>query len=229
MNLMSRKIVFFCKKYKPLTGRVARVIGRMLKNPKSEIKLQFWNIRDKLFVRKVVSKGDVYYKHKGQLYPEFLTGGNAAVFIYKTAKLYCRGKGLDIGPGKWPLDGAIPIENDEDQNAYNLDSFKLNSLDYVFSSHCLEHLERWKEALSLWIRKLKVGGILFLYLPHKSMKMWRPGGPWARHHHVWIPTVEKINSFLTQNGMEIVDYNPDRDEAWSFHIVAKKLKKTSFK
>ena len=124
---------------------------------------------------------------------------------------------------RMPIEGAIPIENFEGQNAYRLDDFEDNSLDYVFSSHCLEHLERWKDALYLWVKKLKVGGILFLYLPHESMKMWRPGGPWVRHNHLWIPTVEEIIPFLSENGVQILDYNPRRDEAWSFHIVARKL------
>jgi SAM-dependent methyltransferase len=203
-------------------NRVLRVTRRIIKNPFFEIKWQCWNVRDLIFLRKVVKGGNIYYRFRGELYPESLTGGNAAAFIEETAKLYCHGKGLDIGPGKWPLKGAISVENGNDQNAYNLDRFEDNSLDFVFSSHCLEHLKRWEDALSVWIRKLKAGGILFLYLPHESMKMWRPGGPWARHHHVWIPTVEKIHPFLKQNGMEILDYNPDKDQAWGFHIVAKK-------
>lgn len=211
-----------CKNPWKLPSKIKRTIIRFIGNPLFELKWQYWNVRDLLFVRKVVREG-TYFKFLGELYPEFLKGGDAASFICETAKLYCHGKGLDIGPGKWPLKGAIPIENGEDQNAYKLDSFEDSSLDYVFSSHCLEHLKRWEDALSLWIRKLKTGGVLFLYLPHESMKMWRPGGPWVRHHHLWIPTVEKINPFLKQNGMKILDYNPDKDEAWGFHIVAKKL------
>jgi SAM-dependent methyltransferase len=203
--------------------KIKRTINRFIENPLFELRRQYWNVRDLIFVRKVVRGGSLYFKFRGEFYPEVLTGGNAAAFIYETTKLYCHGKGLDIGPGKWPLKGAIPVENEENQNAYNLNRFEDNSLDFVFSSHCLEHLKRWEDVLSLWIKKLKVGGILFLYLPHESMKMWRPGGPWARHHHVWVPTVKKINPFLKKKGMEILDYNPGKDEAWGFHIVAKKL------
>lgn len=211
-----------CNSLKVLPNKIKRTINRFIENPLFELRRRFWNLRDMIFVRKVVN-GGIYYKYRGELYSESLMGGNAASFIYETAKLYCDGKGIDVGPGKWPLKGAIPVENEKEQNAYNLDRFEDNSLDFVFSSHCLEHLKRWEEALYLWIRKLKAGGILFLYLPHKSMKMWIPGGPWARHHHVWIPTVEKINPFLRQNGLEILDYNPDKDEAWGFYIVAKKF------
>lgn len=211
-----------CEKLKALFHKIKRTITRFVGNPLFELRRQYYNVRDLILVRKVVS-GDVYFKFRGDLYPEVLKGGNAAAFICETAKFFCHGKGLDIGPGKWPLKGAIPVENEEDQNAYNLGRFEDYSLDFVFSSHCLEHLKRWEDALSTWIRKLKAGGILFLYLPHESMKMWRPGGPWARHHHVWIPTVRMINPFLKQNGMDIVEYNPGKDDAWGFHIVAKKL------
>lgn len=211
--------------HKKYAHRLLRVITRGLQNPICEVKWQYWNLRDKLFVRKI---GE-YYKYQGEMYPEYLMHGNAAKFIHDKAKKYCRGRGLDIGAGKWPFEGAIPIEDEEDQNAYNLDDFEDNSLDYIFSSHCLEHLERWKDALKLWIRKIKVEGILFLYLPHESMKMWRPCGPWARHHHVWIPTVDKIKPFLIENGMEMLDFNSDKDEAWGFHIAAVKSEASAHK
>ncbi|MFA4981714.1 MAG: methyltransferase domain-containing protein [Candidatus Omnitrophota bacterium] len=170
----------------------------------------------------IYKNGDMYYKYKGDLYPEYLNKGNASSFIVDKAKQYCIGKGIDIGADAWPLPGAIPILNEEHQNAYKLDNFPDNSLDYVFSSHCLEHLDKWQAALKLWIKKIKQQGILFLYLPHKSMKMWNRGGPWVGYGHKWIPTAEVVNKFLKKNGMEIIEYNPSKDKYWSFHIVAKK-------
>jgi predicted SAM-dependent methyltransferase len=92
----------------------------------------------------------------------------------------------------------------------------------VFSSHCLEHLSRWQDALRLWVRKLKPGGILFLYLPHESMKMWRRCGPWVGLGHQWIPTHEVVVRFLGDLGLEIVEFNPGRDSYWSFHVVGRR-------
>jgi SAM-dependent methyltransferase len=199
-----------------------RALARGLRDPIAEVRRQYWNVRDFLFVRKV---GEHYF-YRGERYPAYLAQGNAAQFIRDEALKYCRGRGLDIGAGEWPLDGAIPVENSHAANAYNLSAFDDNSLDYIFSSHCLEHLTRWEEALALWIQKIKVGGILFLYLPHESMKMWRPGGPWVRDHHVWIPTAQQLIPFLENCGMSILDHNPGRDHAWSFHLVAKKIENT---
>jgi SAM-dependent methyltransferase len=198
-------------------------IKRAVKNP-LEILPYFIVLSKRAQVKQIKKDGQVFYKYKGTLYPEYLNKGNAMSFILDKARKYCRGKGIDIGAGNFPFPGAAPIENNENQNAYNLDNFLDGSLDYVFSSHCLEHLKRWQDALKLWSSKLKIGGILFLYLPHESMQLWRPWGPWVFNSHKWIPTYEVINAFLADNGMEIMDYNPEKDMYWSFYIVARKIK-----
>lgn len=196
-------------------------IKKLLKDPKRILIRLLWLIRQ-VPVKKVKKDGKIFYKYKRELYPEYLNKGNAIAFIVDKAKEYCKGKGIDVGADIWPLPGAIPIQEEEHQNAYRLDKFSDNSLDYLFSSHCLEHLDRWQDALSLWIAKLKKGGILFLYLPHKSMLLWRPGAPWVGNFHKWSPTYKVIKNFLEGKGMEILDYNNDKDEYWSFYIIAKK-------
>jgi len=197
-------------------------IKEVVKNP--NLILQYFLVLvKKIQVKRVEKNGHVFYKYKRDFYPEYLNKGNACSFILDKAKHYCQGKGIDVGADIWPLPGAIPILNKENQNAYKLDNFLDCSLDYVFSSHCLEHLVKWEEALSLWIRKLKINGILFLYLPHKSMRLWNPGGPWVGLEHKWIPTFEVINKFLMNNGMVLIEHNSDKDAYWSFHIVAKRV------
>jgi len=42
--------------------------------------------------------------------------------------------------------------------------------------------------------------------------------------HKWIPTYEVLTEFLSNQGIEIIEYNPDRDEYWSFHVVGRKIK-----
>lgn len=205
-----------------ISQKISRIVARGIQDPRSELKRQYWNIRDLFFVCKINDR----HWYLWNSYPDYLAHGNAAQFIQEKASQYCHGKGLDIGGGKWPLKGAILVDDNQDMNAYNLSGFVDNSLDYVFSSHCLEHLMRWEEALTLWIRKIKVGGVLFLYLPHESMKMWRPGGPWVRENHVWVPTIDKLIPVIERNGMRILSYNSDRDEAWSFHIVAEKAEES---
>lgn len=178
-----------------------------------------WN---RLQVRKVAVSSKVYYKYRGALYPDYLNQGNATAFIAERALKYCRGVGLDIGAEGQPLTGATPIRNERFQNPYSLGAFPDSSLEYVFSSHSLEHLDRWREALRLWIRKLRPGGFLVLYLPHESMMMWRRCGPWVGMAHKWTPTYQVLLPFLEDRNMKIVEYNPGRDVYWSFHIVARR-------
>ena len=175
-------------------------------------------------VKRIEKDGKVFYKYRGFPYPGYLKKGNAVSFILDKTKQYCRGRGIDVGADRWSLPGAIPVQNEKHQNAYKLDNFPDSSLDYVFSSHCLEHLDRWQYALRLWIEKLRINGILFLYLPHESMPLWHPGGAWVNDAHKWIPTYEIVNNFLIDNGVEVIEYNPQKDKYWSFHIVAKKIR-----
>jgi len=194
---------------------------KVIKNPK----IVLWRIKygiAGIIVRQVEKDGQIFYKYKGELYPEYLKKKKAAPNIFATAKKYCQGQGIDIGAGDCPFLGSIPVENEEKQNAFKLDNFKDNSLDYIFSSHCLEHLAAWQKALKLWIKKIKPGGILFLYSPHVSMPLWRPGGWWVFDNHKWSPTHEVFIRYLKENGLEIVGYNPGKDRYWSFYVVARK-------
>jgi len=123
-------------------------------------------------------------------YPVFQAEGNAAQFAIPYARKVCEGVGFDIGckHADWAFPGAIPIDkvfNDE-WHAMNLPDIEV---DYIFSSHCLEHLDDWVAALEYWDKKLD-GGVLFLYLPDYSQEYWRP---WhnRKHKHVLTPRIIK--------------------------------------
>lgn len=174
-------------------------------------------------ITRFIEDGNTYFEYLGGCYPDTVANGNAVSHIKDVALNYCKGSGLDIGSKFWPLPGAYAVDNKEEENAYRLDNWSDEGLDYVFSSHCLEHLSDWQSALKLWIRKIKSGGIIFLYLPHHSMTLWLPGSPWVGDDHVWSPRIEIITSFLNQEGMKIVAKNDGPDAYFSFYVVAKKL------
>ena len=201
--------------------RIAEIIRRAVRHP-DEIVPAIVCLYTRRHVKRVERDGEVFHEYRGALYPDYLTHGDAASNIVALAKQFCIGSGIDIGANQWPFPGATPIDDRDGENAYALDRFSDNSLDYVFSSHCLEHLARWQDALRLWIRKLKPGGILFLYLPHESCALWRPGAPWVGGAHKWSPTWQVLVPFLQSCGMEIVEYSDSRDRYWSFHIVGKR-------
>jgi hypothetical protein len=86
------------------------------------------------------------YEYKGGLFPEYLKRGNACQHIAATAAHFCRGNGLDVGAGRWPLPGAIPIELADGGDAMELPH---GPFDFVFSSHwlpqnCRKHLHSWQ-------------------------------------------------------------------------------------
>jgi len=133
----------------------------------------------------------------GEIYPKFQTNGNAARFCMPFALELCKGNGLDIGCHKpeWAFPGAIMVDPiiDPTYHAMNLPE---GEFDYIFSSHCLEHLPNWVDALKYWTTKLKKGGVLFLYLPDYSQHYWRP---WNNRKHIHIFKPEFINDYLVDS------------------------------
>lgn len=94
-------------------------------------------------------------KYDGVEYPDLQTKGFAAQYAFPFANQIITGEGFDIGCNRkeWAYPGAQMIDlvfNDE-YDAYNLPNKKV---DYIFSSHCLEHLNDWVGALDHWTTRL---------------------------------------------------------------------------
>ena len=162
--------------------------------------------------------------YRGKFYPDYLHVGGASFGILREAKKYCWGVGIDIGAGYWPYPGAIPVDLFRGPGYGKVvQDFNDNSLDYVFSSHCLEHIENWKPVLKSWIIKIKVGGILLLYLPHPDCEIWHPGSPFVGDGHKWIPFPENIRKELKEIGCDILAYDDGPDTMMSFFVCSRKL------
>jgi predicted SAM-dependent methyltransferase len=73
-------------------------------------------------------------------------------------------------------------------DATNLYWFKDNSIDVVFSSHTLEDIQNTERTLIEWLRIVKRGGYLILYIPHKNFYP-NIGQPYANagHKHDFLP------------------------------------------
>lgn len=154
------------------------------------------------------------YEYRGELYPDYLKRGNACQFIAPTALQFCKGRGVDVGAGKWPLPGAIPVEISDGGDAYRLPEGG-EPFDFVFSSHCLEHLPDPVRALEHWKSRLRWGGCLFLYLPHSAMRYWNP--QYCRKHlHLFHPA--DVAQLVRDLGFINVIHG-ERDLAWSFAVV----------
>lgn len=137
---------------------------------------------------------------KGLSYPAFQAEGNAAQFILPFAQKLCKGVGVDIGPSKaeWSLPGSIIVESAM-TGCHTAQDFPHKNLDYIFSSHCLEHIPEPFKVLEYWITKLKKFGVLFLYLPSYNQEYWRP---WNNKKHVNIFHADMLVDFLEAHGFE---------------------------
>lgn len=155
---------------------------------------------------------DQLFEYRATLYPDYIRRGNAMQHIAATAAHFCKGKGLDVGAGKWPLAGAQPVDASGFHNATFLPG---EEWDYIFSSHCLEHLDNPISALEHWATKLRAGGVLFLYLPHPDMIYWRPQ-TCRKHRHIWFPR-QVVDMLLELGFIDII--SGERDLAWSFAVV----------
>ena len=159
-------------------------------------------------------------KYKDKTYPKFQTEGKASQFAIPFAKHFCKGVGYDIGCMKpeWAFPGATPIDLDFD-DPWDADNLPPIPVDYIFSSHCLEHVPDWVATMNYWYDHLKSGGILFLYLPHYDQQYWRPWNN-RKHRHAFVP--EMIFDFMKDTGYNNI-FVSQRDLNHSFIIVGEKV------
>jgi SAM-dependent methyltransferase len=156
----------------------------------------------------------------GQEIPVHVNLGNASRWIRPFALEVCTGEGYDIGctTEEWSLPGSIPIDPvlNSKYNDLNLPD---GEVDYIFSSHCLEHCDNWVNTLRYWTSKLKSGGVLFLYLPHYDKVSWRP---WINFSHNHILTPKYIEEFLNFEGIYRKIFVSQRDLNYSFAAMCEK-------
>lgn len=156
---------------------------------------------------------------RGNEYPSFQTNGNAARFAMPFALEVCKGEGVDVGCNRmeWKFPGAHPV--DPEINQWDAMNFPYDELDYVFSSHCLEHVPGWVDVLEYWTSKLKKGGVLFLYLPDYSQEYWRP---WNNRKHLHIFTPQILKDYLNSSGEYSKVFVSGVDLYNAFMVIAEK-------
>lgn len=167
---------------------------------------------------------------KGDIYPKFQSEGNAAQFAIPFAKHFCKGVGYDIGYNKpeWKFPGSVGIDDGKiidvsgvecSSVVWNATNLPHGDMDYIFSSHMLEHIPNWVDVLDYWATKLKSGGVLFLYLPHPEQKYWLP---WSNRKHLNIFHPNDLKQYFLDNNFKNI-FLSERDLNHSFMIVAEKI------
>ena len=159
----------------------------------------------------------IQFKNKN--YPAFQSKGNASQFAIPYAKHFCSGKGVDVGCHKeeWKYPGSFSV--DPSINKYDALNFPYTDLDYIFSSHCLEHVHNWVDVLDYWTSKLKSEGILFLYLPDYSQEYWRP---WNNRKHLNIFTPQILFDYMNDCGYKNI-FTSGVDLNNAFMVVGEKI------
>lgn len=130
---------------------------------------------------------------------------------------YCHGEGLDVGYGG---DVIVPncagwdFQNGDAQYLAGIDD---ESFDFVYSSHCLEHMYDVRISLQNWFRVVRKGGYLLLAIPHRDLyekKTTLPSRWNLDHKHMFLigkseppdtlDIVEEIRAALTNYDIKYI-------------------------
>lgn len=111
------------------------------------------------------------------------------------------GVGIDIGCGNDPINPpfalkVISFDKKYGNDAYDLSDFKYHYFDFVYSSHCLEHLEEPEKALREWWRVLKPGGHLIVVVPEYTLYEKRHQPSEFNSDHKSFFTMENLYEYL---------------------------------
>lgn len=119
-------------------------------------------------------------------------------------RAYFVGSGIDIGGKPDPLvlyKSLFPLMKDlktwdwEDGDAQYLEGIADNSLDFIHSSHCLEHLRDPREGLRNWFRVIREGGYLVITIPEEDLYEQGVFPSTFNRDHKWTFTIFKENSW----------------------------------
>ncbi|MGH8471427.1 MAG: class I SAM-dependent methyltransferase [Gammaproteobacteria bacterium] len=165
--------------------------------------------------------------------------GNEAAKIKHLIVPYTRGRVLDLGCGPYKAyPHFIGVDNGHHAREFGwqfkpdihiedcsrLDIFRDESVDAVFSSHLLEHIEDYKAALKEWWRVIKPGGHLVLYLPDED-EYPRVGEPGANPDHKWNVNYDKVVDAMKAVGSwDLIEFEKrNGGDEYSLLFVFRKL------
>lgn len=126
---------------------------------------------------------------------------------------YFVGQGIDIGGKPDPLAlyrelfcrmESIRTWDWEDGDAEFLAGVEDESVDFIHSSHCLEHLVDPKQGLRNWLRVLKPGGHLIITVPDEDLYEQGVFPSTFNRDHKWTFTIYKPQSW-SDRSLNVVD------------------------
>lgn len=171
--------------------------------------------------------------------------GGGSYYVSETSRArpllakFCEGYGLDLGFGGDPITAsAIRVDMPQPYAATGAYSVQLGGaaeklnwftnevFDYVYSSHLLEDYHDTETVLREWLRVLRQGGRLVLFLPDEQRyreHCHKTGQPY-NHNHVHNDfSSELVKRVLGKIGGVDVVYETGIVHEYSFGIVAQKV------
>ncbi|MDB6055812.1 MAG: methyltransferase family protein [Verrucomicrobiales bacterium] len=79
------------------------------------------------------------------------------------------GSGIDIGCGPDPVTPNVYKFDVQDGDANEITKYVHDQFDFVYASHCLEHMHRPDKTLLEWWKLVKPGGHLFFMVPDEDL------------------------------------------------------------
>lgn len=128
-------------------------------------------------------------------------------------KSLLNGSGIDIGSGSDPVSPNARCFDIADGDANRIRDFVKDEFDYVYSSHCLEHMYNPREALHQWWALVKNGGFLIVIVPDEDL--YEQGEFPSRFNpdHKWTFTISKYSSWspVSLNLIELAQSLPESE------------------
>ncbi len=112
---------------------------------------------------------------------------------------YLIGNGIDIGCGKDPVFDTVQPFDLEHGDANRISEYIKEPKDFVFSSHCLEHMKDPYLALKEWFKILKPGGYLFILVPDEDLYEQGVFPSRFNSDHKWTFTISKSKSWSSKS------------------------------
>jgi len=121
------------------------------------------------------------------------------------------GAGIDIGCGPDPITPQVRRFDLEDGDANQITRHVSERFDFVFSSHCLEHMENPREALHQWWELVKPGGHLIVIVPDEDLYEQGVFPSRFNQDHKFTFTIAKAQSWspVSINVMDLAQSLPD--------------------
>lgn len=171
-------------------------------------------------------------------------GNEAAKISWEIVK-WTRGRGLDIGAGmSRTFPHFITVDNNVDEvlfgqkmpkpdlyvkDAVSLDLVADGMMDFVFSSHLLEHIEeeRLVKCLREWWRVVRLDGFMVLYLPDED-EYPKVGEEGANKDHKWNVSYARVMELMEKTGVtfDLRDFQKRNEgQEYSLYFVFQKVAK----